>query len=101
MATTKKKLTLHSKVKHSDNYLSCSLGQDGIAILNIDSDARFTLDPVGERIWKHSEKSIPVAEIVESLIREYDVSRENCEKDTLALLDMLFEAGLVVAEDSN
>lgn len=98
MTKVRDKLTISSIVKQLDNHLACSLGEDGIAILNIDNNKRFSLDPVGERIWSLSKNSIRVRDIVTLLTQEYDVPSEECEKDTISLLVMLWKAGLIAID---
>ena len=95
MAGIDDQLTILSTVRRSGNLLTCSLGEEGIAILNIDDNTRFSLDPIGERIWNLLESSIMVRDIITALMREYDVQDECCESDTLSLLHQLHKAGMI------
>ena len=65
-----------------------------------DLDSIYTLNEVGTRIWQMIDSQIKVRQIVESVSREYDVSREEAERDVVELIDSLAEAGLIRAAES-
>jgi hypothetical protein len=62
-----------------------------------DLDSIYTLNEVGSRIWQMIDERTSVAEIVLTISREYDVTREEAERDVIALIDALAEAGLIRA----
>jgi hypothetical protein len=65
-----------------------------------DLDSIYTLNEVGTTIWQMINGQIKVRQIVESVSREYDVSREEAERDVVELIDSLAEAGLIRAVES-
>ena len=65
-----------------------------------DLDAIFTLNTVGARIWGLVEAPMAVDAIVTHLVEEYDVTREQAERDVAEFLDKLTAAGLIVDPDS-
>lgn len=65
-----------------------------------DLDSIYTLNEVGTRIWGMINSEVKVGEIVEAVSREYEVSREEAERDVVELIDSLAEAGLIRASES-
>ena len=55
----------------------------------------FGLDSIGTRIWDLTESPTKIAEIVEILINEFDVSKEQCELDTIDFIRELVDKNLV------
>lgn len=69
---------------------------DGEAvILNLKTGIYLGLDTVGTRIWKLLQESKTVKDILDTLILEYEVELERCERDLLALLQRLADEGLI------
>ena len=74
--------------------VSADMGGEEI-ILNLTSGIYFGLDAVGARIWSLLKEPRSVANILETLLAEYDVESERCKADLLALLTNLSEAHLI------
>ena len=83
-----------SVVAATKDQVSCSLGAEA-AILNTKQGIYYGLDPVGAQIWQLLQTPSKVADIQAILVREYDVEPERCQRDLLALLSDLLEAGLI------
>lgn len=83
-----------SVVAATKDQVSCSLGAEA-AILNTKQGIYYGLDPVGTQIWQLLQTPCKVADIQAVLVREYDVEPERCQRDLLALLGELLEAGLI------
>ncbi|MDQ7029720.1 MAG: PqqD family peptide modification chaperone [Ardenticatenia bacterium] len=70
-----------------------------IVILGLQSEAYFGLKGAGVRIWELIQEPITVQAVLEKLLEEYEVERERCERDLLAFLDRLADAGLIEVRD--
>jgi len=68
---------------------------DETVILHLGSGTYFGLDPVGARIWKLMGEGKTPAEICEVMLEEYDVSREDVERDTMKLVQDLLARDLI------
>jgi len=68
---------------------------DEVVVVNLSSGRYYGLDPVGARVWDLLRTKRRVEEIRDALLDEYDVDRETCGRDLLALIGRLAEAGLV------
>ena len=87
-------LSAHSIVAASSQQVSCPLG-DEAAILNMKNATYYGLDAVGARIWDLLQRPRSVGEIRDTLLEEYDVEAERCERDLLSLLEKMVSEGLV------
>ena len=66
-------------------------------LLDLESEQYFGLAEVGTRIWALLNEGQGVAAIVETLLTEYEVEREQLEADVRELLAALLDAGLLEA----
>jgi coenzyme PQQ synthesis protein D (PqqD) len=81
-------------VKRAANQVCCDMDGESI-ILNLRSGIYYSLDEVGARIWALIADPMPVAEIRDAILREYDVQIEVCERDIRAFIERMDAAGLI------
>lgn len=67
-------------------------------MMHIQTGKYYGLDDIGSRIWKMAEEKIQVKEIIAQLIDEFDVDKQQCEKDVIELLNDLKSNDLIRAE---
>lgn len=65
-----------------------------------DLEAIYTLNPVGARIWELLDGERDGYVVLETLVREFDVSPEQARSDLIEFLEQLREAGIIVEEGS-
>jgi Coenzyme PQQ synthesis protein D (PqqD) len=94
----KKPLSMSSKFVVARDQVSTDLGGE-VAVLNLKAGKYYGLDAVGTRIWSLIQQSRSAEEIRDTLVSEYRVKPERCERDLVALLQSLADAGLIVVED--
>jgi len=87
-----------STVVAAKDQVSCDLAGEA-AILNLESGAYYGLDAVGARVWHLLQEPRTVQDIRETLLMEYEVEADRCERDLLALLQDLAAAGLIEVRD--
>jgi hypothetical protein len=68
---------------------------DETVILDLASGNYFGLDPVGTRMWQLLSQGKTLADICDILLGEYEVSRENLERDLIRLIQELQARRLV------
>lgn len=78
----------------SSEAISCDLDGEAV-ILHVGSGTYFGLNPLGAEIWSLIQQERTVSEICDRLLDEYDVGREQCETEVMALLCRLKEEGLI------
>lgn len=87
-------ISLASVVVRSPDQVSTNLGHETV-ILGLASEEYYSLKEVGARIWEIIEAPKTVWQILETLLNEYAVEPERCERDLLALLQEMADEGLV------
>ena len=89
------KLEMDSKtVVATKQQLECDLPGEKV-ILDLNSDHYFGMNAVASRIWTLIQEPIETGDIVEKLLEEYEVEREQAERDVERLLAEMKEKGLV------
>ena len=66
-----------------------------MVILDLKSGMYYGLDLLGARVWSLIEQPATVAAIRDTIMADYDVDAETCERDILAFLRHMETAGLV------
>lgn len=56
----------------------------------------FALDGTGQRIWECLIEPVSIGQIVERLLDQYEVDREQCEAEVIFFLGETMENGLTV-----
>lgn len=87
-------MDFHEKVAISPQVIARDVG-DQLIILELTSGTYFGLDAVGTRIWQLLREGKSPAELCEIVVDEYDVSREELERDIIKLLEELSTRELV------
>ena len=64
-------------------------------MMDIMTGKYYNLRSVGGRIWELLEEPATVAQLVQKLTAEYDVSAEQCRADIAPFLQTLLERGLI------
>lgn len=67
-------------------------------ILDLASGTYFGLDPIGARIWQLLEQGKSLAEVCDAMLDEYEVERDQLQRDTLALAAELADKKLVTVQ---
>lgn len=74
--------------------LSASLS-DGAVLLHLYTKRYFSLNETGSRIWSLLEQQVSEDEIVDALVREYDVEKPEATRAVSQLLGDLIAEGLI------
>lgn len=85
---------LRSTVVAVKDVLGCEL-QDEAIILDLKSGVYYGLDSMGARLWQLVQQPIVVSEVCEIILDEYDVDREQCERDLCSFFQEMVVNGLV------
>lgn len=70
--------------------------ENNLLLLNMQDGNYFSLNEVGGRIWELCDGNRTVKLIIAALAQEYEVPADVLEADTLALLDELCSAQLII-----
>jgi Coenzyme PQQ synthesis protein D (PqqD) len=69
-----------------------------MVLLDLRTGVYCSLDPLGTRIWVLTQEGRSLADIVEALVEEYDVTTERFSADLLDFVASLRKKGLVEVE---
>ena len=64
-------------------------------MMDLEKGRYFSLNGVGSRIWEIIEEPIGINKIVDCLLEEYDVNRNECEENVLEFLGKLEDANII------
>lgn len=87
-------LSLQSVVIAAREQVSCPLG-DEAAILNMKNSVYYGLNPVGARVWNLLQQPRSVGELRDTILDEYEVETDRCERDLFDLLEKMRSEGLI------
>ena len=88
-------MNLSDKLSVPTQVMSRTVGDETV-ILDLASGTYFGLDSVGARIWQLMADGQTLAAICETLLDEYEVTRDALEGDILRLAEELRAKGLVM-----
>ena len=74
----------------ADSFIVVAVGE---AVKNF--NGVINLNETGALLWKTLEKGAQEKDLVDALLKEYDVERELAEKDVKSFITKLTEAGLI------
>lgn len=87
-------LSIQSVVVATAEQVSCPLGEES-AILNLKNSVYYGMNPVGARVWNLVQQPKSVSQLRDTLLAEYEVEAERCERDLLDLLEQMRAEGLI------
>ena len=64
-------------------------------MMNLDKGQYFMMNEVGSRIWEIASEPKTVEEIVQALLNEYEVEREQCKNTVVEFLGELAKSDLI------
>lgn len=83
------------KLKRKEGIMTADMKGSAV-MLDIETGKYYNLGEVGGEIWMLLEKQKTVGELLDALTKSYNVSREQCRRDTLPFLEVLVKRGLLL-----
>lgn len=87
-------MKLSDRVSIPPDVMARTVGDETV-ILDLASGTYFGLDPVGARMWQLIGEGKTLGEVCDNMLDEFEVSREELERDVIRLAQELFETGLI------
>jgi hypothetical protein len=91
------KLLRDSIVKVAGEQVSCDLAGE-VVILSLQSGQYFGLNEVGARVWNLIQEPKTVDAVIQAVLKEYDVSLDQLERDLFTLLEQMITNKLIAVE---
>ena len=89
-----KEISLKSNIKINEDVVSRNL-QGEMVLLNLKTNLYCGLDGMGARMWTLISKHKSLCNVLDELMKEYDVPESQCTKDLLNFVCMLKENELI------
>lgn len=89
-------MDLSRRFVHCEDVIEQRSGED-LVLFHLESGHYYSLNELGARVWELCDSTRPLAEIVDLLETEYDVSREKLLNDVGMLVKGLLENNLLEA----
>lgn len=90
-----KMINLGSILKRNDaNFLACELDNETV-IMNMNTGDYLGLNEVSTDIWKMLQQPLAANVVIDNLMGLYEVSKEDCEKQTLTCLNQMIEQNMI------
>lgn len=88
-------LTIHTTIKrNNEDFLSSKLGNE-LVMMNTKTGDYLGLNQVSNDIWELIQQPCTAEDIINGLLQQYEVSKEDCEKQTLECLNKMMEQGMI------
>jgi hypothetical protein len=95
----KTKISENTVISVAEEQITGDLLDGEVVILNMKDDVYYGLDQVGGRVWGLIQNPITVGEVIQNLLKEYDVEYQQCSDDVLALLEDMLSKGLIEVQN--
>ena len=66
-----------------------------IGMLNIETGKYYAFDTIGTRIWELTVNPIIINDLVQNLLKEYEIDERTCQEDVLFFLNKLLQENLI------
>jgi hypothetical protein len=66
-----------------------------VVVLQTQTGVCYGLNPIGSEIWRAAKSRVRVADICAAIQRDYEVDAADCERDVLALLEILRQEAMI------
>lgn len=76
-------------VKRNPRVLASALPDGNTALLVVETGRYLTFDATATAVWERTQSPIALADLVDSLLEEYDAERDVLERDVRAALATL------------
>jgi hypothetical protein len=91
-------ISIESRISRHKEILSSEVDNEAV-LLSLNTNMYFGLDEVASRIWALADKPILISEIIQSLLKEYEIDKETCQKEVLDFVELLYYQKLIVIID--
>ena len=90
-------MNLNDKVVIPPQVMARKVGEETV-ILDLASGTYFGLNPVGARIWELLGEGKTLAQICDTMLSEFEVTRDELERDVVDLVQQLQVRQLIATE---
>lgn len=88
-------ITLQTTIKRNNEDFLCSKLGAELVMMNLKTGDYLGLNEVSSDIWDLLKQPGTAEDIINGLLQQYEVSQEECEKQTLECLNKMVEQGMI------
>lgn len=88
------KLDMSVTVVVAAEHLVARLGDESV-VLGLEKAMYYGLDDVGARAWDLMQSPVAISTVRDTIVQEYEVDEETCERDLIAFLASLEAEGMI------
>lgn len=88
----------NTKLLRNNEVLSSDVDSETI-LLHMESNSYYGLNDISSRIWALLSTSITFRQLIHILVKEYDITNENCARDTKHFLNKLASHNLLIIDN--
>jgi hypothetical protein len=81
-------------VRRIDEQVHCAL-EGSVVVMTLADGKYFELNPIAARIWDELAEPIAISELIDRLLRDYDVDADTCQREVNAWLGEMRTLGLL------
>ena len=87
-------ITIDTTIKRAEIIVSSEL-TDETVMMNVEKGSYYGLDDIETKLWQIVETPTSVSALCDSLLSNYDISREQGEADVLTFVNELHAEGII------
>ena len=72
---------------------------DEVVMMSVEKGNYYGLNRVGSEIWEKLTEPLTVSLLCDKLLQEFDVEKEQCEREVITYLEKLVSEGLILVSD--
>ncbi len=87
-------MDLNTRVFCSEGLVHTEL-DDEVVLMHVADGKYYALNAVGSAVWRKIATPIRISDVCDAVEEEFEVDKDICRRDVLALLEELYGVGLV------
>lgn len=87
-------VNLNTTIVRNTDLMAVPMDGD-LVMMSISQGTYYGINPVGGRIWTLLEQPASVASLCNTIVSEFEVSKEQCQQDVLQFVEQMLKAGVV------
>ena len=92
-----KKIEDHSILQVNAEIIDSEI-DDETVMMDVETGAYYGLDSIASVIWKKIKEPTKYYDLIESLVADYEVERQQCNDDVMPLLEQMLESNLITVQ---
>jgi len=72
---------------------------DEVVMMSVEKGNYYGLNRVGSEIWEKLTEPLTVGSLCDKLMQEFNVEKEQCEREVITYLEKLVSEGLILVSD--